>query len=219
MAGRATQSHRFFFFFSAAAVFLIVSCATPNYGPRASREPQAVELQSVTPRDAFLFVHKVATSPRCVNCHARGDRPIQLDFADAHFHTMYIHRQFTALGGLCITCHQDHNLDMPHAPPGAGNAVQGHWRMPSPLKSYDISTTAEELCHIWTGPTNQFEEGPNQGRSRSPAELLDHVTNDPLVNWGFAPGPGRIPALPPGVGKRSARKYIAKRRPEWLKEG
>ena len=175
-----------------AAVFLVVSCATPDYTPGALREPQAVELQSITPRDAFLFVHKVATSPRCANCHARGDRPIQLDGADAHFHTMYIHRQFTLSAASASPCHQDHNLDTPHAPPGAGNAVQGHWRMPPRLKSYDINTTAEELCRIWTSPSNQFEEGdPIRGVSARPAELLEHVTSDPLVNWGFAPGPGR----------------------------
>ena len=174
-----------------AGILLVVSCMTtsPKGGADSTRNPASVDFQSLSPDDAFKVIHQVATGPRCTNCHAKGERPLQLEGADSRFHNMYVHRQFSQLGGLCVTCHQNRNFDTAHMPPGAEN-----WRMPSSMKSYDGQTTADELCHIWKSDRNQFEEGAQTGQKRTPQELLDHVSNDPLVKWAFDPGPGRTPA-------------------------
>ena len=75
---------------------------------------------------AFLTVSQVLMHPRCVNCHPKGDRPLQGD--DSHPHIMHVVRGPEGLGknGLwCSTCHQEKNLPGAHMPPGAPG-----WQLP-----------------------------------------------------------------------------------------
>ena len=103
-------------------------------------------------------------------------------------------------------------------PPGAEN-----WRMPSSQKSYDSASTAGQLCQIWRGQKNAFEEGPTLGHMRTPEQLLEHVSNDPLVKWAFEPGPGRTPAYSPvkdQIGNRvSGHAYFVDYFEIWVKGG
>jgi hypothetical protein len=170
--------------FISILVLMVGGCMTLR-----NRQPSSQDLQDTSPADAFLIVHQIAVSPRCTNCHSKGETPMQIEGGNLQVHSMYIHRSFTGLGGNCTTCHQDHNLDAPHLPPGAPN-----WTMPSKMKGYDSSITPAQLCQMWTGPENQFEDGPQTGQQRTPQEMLDHVNTDPRVIWAFAPGPGREPA-------------------------
>jgi hypothetical protein len=45
--------------------------------------------------------------------------------------------------------------------------------------------SSPELC--------QQLRDPKRNGGKTPAELLEHVTKDPLVLWGWAPGEGRAP--------------------------
>jgi len=135
---------------------------------------------------AFREVASVLVSPRCLNCHVPGESPLQYD--DSHPHNMNVKRGADGNGSpamKCTNCHQPTNTEFAHAPPGAAG-----WRMPNaktPMAWQGLSTG--ELCRSLKDPSK------NGGRSLS--ALVEHVTSDKIVNWGWNPGPGRTtPPLP-----------------------
>jgi len=135
-------------------------------------------------RAAFLQLYRVLTSPRCQNCHAAGDAPLQGD--DSHVHIQNVKRGADGHGVTamrCDTCHQTVNLPGEHMPPG-----NPKWALPPPQhKMVFVGRSPAELC--------QQIKDPKQNGGRSLDQLLDHVANDDLVGWGWNPGDGRT--LPP----------------------
>jgi hypothetical protein len=134
----------------------------------------------------FLEVVKVLQSPRCVNCHPAGDRPMQGDQGKPH--AQNISRRTVAAGVACTTCHQTRNseaLGIAGGPPGAP-----HWGLPpadQPMVFQGKSPTA--LCE-------QLKD-PKQNNGKDLAGLLEHVSHDKLVLWGWDPGGKRtVPPLP-----------------------
>lgn len=134
---------------------------------------------------AFREMATVLTSPRCLNCHVPGNAPLQGD--DNHAHNMMVLRGSDGKGTpamRCTNCHQEANVTTPHGPPGAPE-----WRMPSaetPMAWQGL--TAAKLCRVLKDPATNGK--------RSMAELVEHMTSDKIVNWGWNPGPGRtIPPL------------------------
>jgi hypothetical protein len=128
---------------------------------------------------AFAVVYRVLESPRCMNCHPKGDAPLQFD--DSRPHAMNITRRSQRNGLTCATCHRDKNSPLPHQPPGAPN-----WLLP-PAETPMVfeGKSAHELCL-------QLKD-PAQTKGRDVPALIVHVDTDPLVQWGWAPGPGRTP--------------------------
>jgi mono/diheme cytochrome c family protein len=139
----------------------------------------------VSPDEAaslFAPVYEVLVSPRCMNCHPAGDRP--LSDRDG-VHPMNISRESFETGLQCSACHADHNADLPGAPPGPPGAP--HWQLPpkeTPMVFQDRTVTA--LCVQLRDLT--------QNGNRTLQGLLEHVSKDPLVLWGWSPGAGRAPA-------------------------
>jgi len=135
-------------------------------------------------RAAFLQLYRVFTSPRCQNCHAAGDAPLQGD--DSHVHIQNVKRGADGHGVTamrCDTCHQTVNLPGEHMPPG-----NPKWALPPPQhKMVFVGRSPAELC--------QQIKDPKQNGGRSLDQLLDHVANDDLVGWGWNPCDGRT--LPP----------------------
>jgi hypothetical protein len=135
-------------------------------------------------RQAFGVVARVLQSPRCLNCHPSGDRPLQTDQAKPH--AMNISRATVAAGVPCSTCHQERNseaIGVAGGPPGAP-----HWGLPAadmPLVFQGKSAT--QLCE-------QLKDPARNGR-KTLAQLVEHVSHDPLVLWGWQPGGKR--SLPP----------------------
>jgi len=130
----------------------------------------------------FTAFAPVLRHPRCMNCHSQGDYPRQGD--DGHPHTMNVRRGpvgFGVTAEKCNTCHQDHNLVGAHLPPGAPG-----WRLPPPA-----------MPMIWEGLTDtqlcQSIKDPKQNRNRNLDQLVEHLTEDKLVMWGWNPGEGRTP--------------------------
>ncbi|HEY0190167.1 MAG TPA: hypothetical protein VGC42_03540 [Kofleriaceae bacterium] len=126
---------------------------------------------------AFVDVVRVLQSPRCVNCHPDGDRPLQTDRALRH--AQNISRATIAAGVPCSTCHQDHNSEavgVAGGPPGAPR-----WGLP-PVDQPMVfqGRTATQIC--------EQVRDPKQNHGKSLAELVDHVDHDPLVLWGWSPG-------------------------------
>jgi hypothetical protein len=152
-------------------------------------------------KTAFLEVVAVLQSPRCMNCHPTGDRPLQGD--DSHLHAQDISRRSIAAGVACATCHQLRNADaigVEHGPPGAPG-----WNLPpteTPMVFQGRSATA--LC-------GQLKD-PAQTNGKNLAQLLEHVSHDPLVLWGWSPGNGRT--LPPLSHERFVAAFQA-----WVDSG
>ena len=157
---------------------LLVCCAIANLFASPTRKAP----DAAASREAFLQVYKVFTSPRCQNCHPSGDSPLQGD--DSHPHLQNVKRGMDGHGvyGMrCDACHQATNLTGEHMPPGSPK-----WSLPSSEhKMVFVGRSPAELC-------GQLKD-PKQTGGRSLAQLLEHVSSDDLVGWGWSPGDGRAP--------------------------
>jgi len=132
---------------------------------------------------AFGTVYRVLESPRCRNCHPKGDAPLQFD--DGRPHGQNISRRSDANGLTCSTCHRAQNGTRPGQPPGAPS-----WRLPPAATPMVFEArTPAELCA-------QLKD-PAQTGGRDLHALFEHVDKDPLVLWGWSPGPGRTPVPVP----------------------
>ena len=81
----------------------------------------------------------------------------------------------------CSTCHQDHNLVGAHTPPGAPN-----WALPPPTTPMIWQgLSAAQIC--------RSIKDPKQNKNRNLDQLVEHLTKDKLVAWGWNPGQGRDP--------------------------
>lgn len=134
---------------------------------------------------AFTVVQKVLQHPRCQNCHIPGDAPLQFDAGLAHAQNVRRGPEGKGARGLaCSTCHSTANLPAsygPNMPPGAPN-----WQLPPPEhKMVFIGLSAGELCRV--------VKDPKENGGKDLAALLDHVSHDKLVLWGWDPGVGRAP--------------------------
>jgi hypothetical protein len=103
-------------------------------------------------------------------------------------------------GMKCSACHQQENMPGPHMPPGAII-----WRLPPPkMPMVFEGRSALELCEQLKDPAR------NGGKTLQ--EIVEHVTNDKLVGWGWNPGKGRT--LPP-----LSREEFARDVKEWVEKG
>ena len=128
---------------------------------------------------AFQRIATVLGSPRCLNCHPREDRPRQGD--DRHVHLMNVQRGEDGKGLAamrCTGCHQEHNNE------AAGVPGAPKWRLPPRTMGW-TGLSVGELCRTLLDPTK------NGGRSV--ADLVKHMTTDPLVLWAWRPGGDRTP--------------------------
>jgi hypothetical protein len=129
---------------------------------------------------AFVEVARVLQSPRCMNCHPDGDRPLQTDASRPH--RMNVSRASEEAGMECATCHREQNseaLGVQGGPPGAPN-----WHLPpreTPMVFEGLTT--QELC--------EQLKTPDENGGKSLADLLHHISEDALVLWGWNPGGDR----------------------------
>lgn len=171
-------------------LILVVLASPPAAPPSAPASAPATEAPKISPikaakgAQAWQTVYEVLMSPRCMNCHPDGDRPLQTDANVPH--AMNISRASDENGLKCATCHQTQNSEafgVVGGPPGAP-----HWHLPDremPLVFQNRSAVA--LCE-------QLKD-PAQNGGRDLAALLTHISRDPLVLWGWNPGGQRT--VPP----------------------
>jgi len=149
---------------------------------------------------AFLAIVPVLRHQRCMNCHSSGDFPRQGD--DGHRHTMNVRRGLYGegvAGVKCSTCHQDHNLQGEHVPPGAPG-----WHLPAASEPMIWEGLSDrQLCELFKNPAANGH--------RSVDELVQHMKT-PLVLWGWHPGEGRTPVPMP------ESEFLAKVK-EWASRG
>lgn len=136
---------------------------------------------SVESVEAFMQVYKVLMSPRCMNCHPSGDRPLQGD--DSHIHKMNVQRGKDGKGLYalkCSNCHQPENASAMHAPPG-----NPKWQLPpANMKMVFQGRSAHDLAL-------QIMDYNRNGH-KNKAMLLEHA-HDTLVKAGWHMGEGRTP--------------------------
>ena len=133
------------------------------------------------PASEFAPIYRVLESPRCQNCHPSGDAPHIGDHGERH--RMNVSRRSPEAGLPCSTCHRSRNAAFDHGPPG----VRG-WAMPPAEHPMPFEQrSAHEVCE-------QLKD-PRRNGGKSLADLHAHFARDPVVLWGWDPGPGRT--LPP----------------------
>ena len=163
---------------AAAALLLGPQCTAPRSPPNAADQTAGLA--------AWNVVYRVLQHPRCANCHPSGDVPLQGD--DGRPHAQNVQRGSDGKGRYalrCDACHQTQNLPGAHLPPGAPN-----WQLPRPSMALPFAgRSPRELAR-------QLQD-PAQNGGRTTAQLLEHVSKDPLVLWGWDPGPGRAPVPVP----------------------
>jgi len=187
LAGQACQEKR------SGADGQATSAARPQRSAEAQRLAES--------RAAFLAAYPVFMHPRCLNCHPNGDAPLQGD--DSHVHTQNVLRGRDGKGLYalkCADCHQDHNLPGAHMPPGNPN-----WHLtPADIPMVFQGRTPAQLAR-------QIQD-PQENGGKTLEQIVDHVTNDGLVLWGWSPGDGRT--TPP----LSHAEFAAKMK-EWVAKG
>ncbi|WDF66810.1 hypothetical protein PQ465_10890 [Sphingobacterium oryzagri] len=169
-------------FFITLFVSVLLFAGSPSDQQMLPSEP-AANKDSIRSVEAFKKVYTVLMSPRCVNCHPRGDVPLQGD--DSHLHAMFPKRGHDGKGILtmkCTNCHQSENTVGLHMPPGNAN-----WHLPpADMKMVFEGKSARELALQLVDPT--------KNGNKSLQDLIKHADDD-LVLWGWNPGEGRT--LPP----------------------
>jgi hypothetical protein len=145
---------------------IAVSRLLPGSWSTSAKTPSSAGLA------AFGRIASVLQSPRCLNCHPRGDRPTQGD--DRLVHLFNIQRGPKGMGALgmpCSTCHQQRNSSA--GVPGAPG-----WHL-APKSMGWVGLSASELCRTLLDPTKN-------GR-RDVGALVIHMNTDKLVLSGWTP--------------------------------
>lgn len=133
-------------------------------------------------RSAAMFVEatRVLLHPRCRNCHPDGDVPAQGDDGRPHDPPVFRGSDDHGVPGLeCTSCHQDRNLELARVP-GAPK-----WAL-APIEMAWVGRSAHAMCE-------QIKD-PKRNGGMDLAAIVEHVTHDELVAWGWAPGHDREPA-------------------------
>lgn len=164
-------------------IFAVVTSGFKELNDGDRTNNKAVIADSIISAKAFVEVYKVLMSPRCMNCHPAGDRPLQGN--DSHLHSMNVKRGPDGKGLYalkCTNCHQPENAVGLHAPPG-----NPKWQLPpADMKMVFQGKSAHELAL-------QIMD-QNQNGHKNKEQLLEHA-RDTLVKAGWHMGEGR-PAPP-----------------------
>ena len=128
----------------------------------------------------FTEAGKVLQHPRCVNCHPATERPTQTDWMRPHQPLVVRGADGHGAPGMpCTACHHAGNFDAGHIP--------GHrdWHLAPATMAWQDRSLAQ-VC-------SQIKDRARNG-GRDLVALIDHVSEDSLVGWAWAPGAGRTPA-------------------------
>lgn len=133
-------------------------------------------------RSVALFeeLGRVLVHPRCANCHPSDDQPRQ--GMDQLVHDPPVWRGVGGVGvpgQSCDTCHQAANSTISRVPGAPG------WRLASAESGW-LGRSPAAICALLSDPER------NGGWTLD--GLQQHLANDPLIGWGWAPGRDREPA-------------------------
>jgi hypothetical protein len=179
----------------------LAAAATLSIRPDAAAVVQPANKDDAGARAVFVEVYKVLMHPRCMNCHPSGDSPLQGD--DSHVHMQNVKRGADGKGKYalkCANCHQDTNLGGANMPPGNANWHLPKKYMPLVFQGKSPRELADQL------------KDPKRNGGKTLEQLVEHVTNDKLVQWAWEPGDGRT--KPPLSHEEFAKKFRG-----WVEKG
>lgn len=186
-------------FFSVLGLMAFTSVVNRDEDSNYIAVPE-MKKDSVASVKAFEKVYAVLMSPRCMNCHPKGDIPLQGD--ESKLHTMSPKRGLDGKGLYamkCANCHQLENTPGLHTPPGNPN-----WHLPpADMKMVFEGRTASQLARQLIDP--------KQNGHKDLKKLIEHA-DDGLVLAGWKPAKGL--ALPPMSHKEFKKAWIT-----WLENG
>lgn len=165
------------------SIFAVANSAFIDKADDSAREKKidGNKKDSIQSVEAFAKVYKVLKHPRCMNCHPKGDIPLQGD--DSHAHVMSPRRGKDGHGVYamkCTNCHQPENTPGLHTPPG-----NPKWALPpADMKMVFEGKTPRELAL-------QIMD-LNKNGHKNKEKLLEHA-RDTLVKAGWNMGEGRVP--------------------------
>ena len=165
----------------------LILAAPSALAQSTSEETDGAVVISQKGLDAWDAIYNVFSHPRCANCHTDDEHPRWsgpsyegLPQSANNFHRMNVKRGadgFGADGLKCQTCHQESNSATLHGPPGAP-----HWHLAPTNMAWWQKSSAHVCAQI---------KDPTRNGGRSLQDVARHIQTDPLVAWGWAPGPGR----------------------------
>ena len=179
----------------------IVALAKPfSYAQTASQTTSQTSDAPLKPDHAaslayFAKMTPVLQHPRCLNCHPKGDYPLQ--GMEMKAHTMNVVRgpdNQGFVGMKCATCHGDSNNPTSGVPGAPG------WGLAHKSMAW-VGKSAHEICLAM--------KDPKKNGNMPLAVLPIHNGQNSLVGWAWHPGPGREPA--PGTQQEfgdNTRKWI-----------
>jgi mono/diheme cytochrome c family protein len=165
---------------------------------------------------AWKSIYSVLTSPRCINCHTIASKlpdygPYPQDYPrqgdDRHPHYYGVLRgdlnSNTGAGigtpvARCISCHGANNdpvdgIPGAHDPSAPDTPV---WSMAPAVMTWEtapgVPMNGNELCA-------QIKD-PKRNGKRTLHDVMEHISNEPLVNWAWHPGTrlnGEARTIPP----------------------
>ena len=171
-------------------------------GAAEAQTQSPAQLKRMQSIECFNQAAKVLQHPRCLNCHVPGDEPTQ--GMDLHAHMMNVQRGSQDHGAVamqCAACHGTQNnvsSGVPGAPKWALAPKSMNWQ----------KLSRGDLCRKVRG---EFPKGNFSG-NKTKDEFIHHSADDPLVAWGWNPGPGREPA--PGTQTEFGRTIA-----QWIDTG
>jgi cytochrome c5 len=186
-----------------SAVLLIsAACQTKRDERSASgRQDVSAQRDEAASRAAFLAAYPVLMHPRCMNCHPKGDAPLQGD--DSHIHAQNVRRGPDGKGLFamkCANCHQLKNLPGPNMPPGHPEWHLPPANMPMVFEGKTPGQLARQL------------KDPKQNGGRTLEQIIHHSAEDSLVASAWNPGEGR--SKPPLTQAEFGKKIR-----EWIEKG
>ena len=134
------------------------------------------EAQSLAAWDKAVTVLQ---HPRCLNCH-QLESPLQGDSRREHIPHVLRGTDNHGVGAMrCGNCHNDMGNNATSRTPGGP-----HWQL-APASMLWQGLSGGDLCRVLKDPARNGK--------RSGAQLVEHMETEPLVLWGWNPGPGREP--------------------------
>ena len=162
---------------------MLTAYAAGQGGARGLATPESFNgIVDTQARSAAIFseLGKVLTHPRCTNCHPAGDVPRQGDVKRLHQPPVMRGPDGHGTAAMrCNSCHGNANFE-----PGR---IPGHheWHLAPIEMAWEGKTVAEICAQI---------KDPARNGGRKVEDLIDHIGEDTLVGWAWAPGYGREPA-------------------------
>jgi cytochrome c5 len=184
-----------------ALILLAQGCQTKQSEPAAGNQKSSAKNGAAASRAAFLAAYQVFMHPRCVNCHPKGDQPLQGE--DSHIHFQNVQRGPDGKGLFamkCRNCHQDKNLPGLDMPPG-----HPEWHLPP-------AHTRMVFEGVSPAQLARQLKDPKENGGKTLEQIIHHAAEDSLVATGWHPGPGR--STPP-----LSQAELGKKLREWVDQG